>query len=180
MHIFIGNFTYVSNFMIVEDISSIIDPRLSQVVLGKPFVEIPNMTHDLSIGVAKFTEGTNEIAYKMPYKIEQYNSLSYLEKEHTKSVYLGNEEDKRRRVDYVMSTILWFYKECLKLGPEYLTVLEDKGEPRKDDDFEVDVDLKVLEENLVCHQENDLMVKEKVRHLKKELKIKVLTQMRMR
>nr|GEZ60292.1 retrotransposon Orf1 [Tanacetum cinerariifolium] len=132
MHIFIGNFTYVSNFMIVEDISSIIDPRLSQVVLGKPFVEIPNMTHDLSIGVAKFTEGTNEIAYKMPYKIEQYNSLSYLEKEHTKSVYLGNEEDKRRRVDYVMSTILWFYKECLKLGPEYLTVLEDKGEPRKD------------------------------------------------
>nr|GEZ15282.1 reverse transcriptase [Tanacetum cinerariifolium] len=48
------------------------------------------------------------------------------------------------------------------------------------DDFEVDVDLKVLEEHLVCHQENDLMVKEKVRHLKKELKIKVLTQMRMR
>ncbi|GKD40488.1 hypothetical protein Tco_1260695 [Tanacetum coccineum] len=28
MHIFVGNFTYVSDFMIVEDISSIIDPRL--------------------------------------------------------------------------------------------------------------------------------------------------------
>ncbi|GJV60362.1 MAK10-like protein [Tanacetum coccineum] len=40
MHIFVGNFTYVSDFMIIEDISSIIDPRLSQVVLGKPFVEI--------------------------------------------------------------------------------------------------------------------------------------------
>ncbi|GKD33771.1 hypothetical protein Tco_1249280 [Tanacetum coccineum] len=50
MHIFVGNFTYVSDFMIVEDISSIIDPRLSQVVLGKPFVEISNMTHDLSLG----------------------------------------------------------------------------------------------------------------------------------
>ncbi|GJT43997.1 mutator type transposase [Tanacetum coccineum] len=34
------------DFMIVEDISSIIDPRLSQVVLEKPFVEISNMTHD--------------------------------------------------------------------------------------------------------------------------------------
>nr|GEX24197.1 protein kinase-like domain, concanavalin A-like lectin/glucanase domain protein [Tanacetum cinerariifolium] len=46
MHVFVGNFTYIVDFMIIEDISSIIDPRLSQVVLGKPFVEISNMTHD--------------------------------------------------------------------------------------------------------------------------------------
>nr|GEY05550.1 zinc finger, CCHC-type [Tanacetum cinerariifolium] len=51
MHVFVGNFTYVTDFMIVEDISSIIDPRLSQVVLGKPFVDISNMTHDLPKGV---------------------------------------------------------------------------------------------------------------------------------
>ncbi|GJV42062.1 hypothetical protein Tco_1420502 [Tanacetum coccineum] len=127
MHIFVGNFTYVSDFMIVEDISLIIDPRLSQVVLGKPFVEISNMTHDLSLGVVKFTDETNEIAYKMPHKIEQYNSLSDLKKEHTKSVYLRNEEDKRRGVDYVMSKILGFYKKRLELGPEYLNGLEDEG-----------------------------------------------------
>ncbi|GJR30012.1 hypothetical protein Tco_1106244 [Tanacetum coccineum] len=127
MHIFVRNFTYVSDFMIVEDISSIIDPRLLQVVLGKPFVEISNMTHDLSLEVVKFTDETNEIAYKMPHNIEQYNSLSDLEKEHTKSVYLRNEEDKRREVEYVMSKILGFYKECLELGPEYLTGIEDEG-----------------------------------------------------
>ncbi|GJT14459.1 hypothetical protein Tco_0861501 [Tanacetum coccineum] len=90
MHVFIGNFTYVVDFMIVEDISSIIDPRLSQ--------------------------------------IEWYNSLLNLEKEHTKSVYLRNEEDKRRGVDYVMSKILRFYKKCLELGPEYVTGLDDEGE----------------------------------------------------
>ncbi|GKB75269.1 MAK10-like protein [Tanacetum coccineum] len=70
MHVFIGNFTYVIDFMIVEDISSIIDPRLSQVVLGKPFVEISNMTHDPPEGVVRFTNGTDEISYKMPHKIE--------------------------------------------------------------------------------------------------------------
>ncbi|GJT82013.1 hypothetical protein Tco_1056355 [Tanacetum coccineum] len=98
IHVFIGNFTYVTDFMIVEDISSIIGPRLSQVVLGKPFVEISNMTHDPPEGVVRFTNGTNEVAYKMPHKIEQYNSLSDLEKEQTKSVYLRNEEDRRRGV----------------------------------------------------------------------------------
>ncbi|GJU11538.1 hypothetical protein Tco_1133934 [Tanacetum coccineum] len=127
MHIFVGNFTYVSDFMIVEDISSIIDPRLSQVVLGRSFVEVSNMTHDLSLGVVKFTDETNEVAYKMPYKIEQYNSLSDLEKERTKSFYLRNEEDKRKGVEYVMNKILGFYKECLELGPKYLTGLEDEG-----------------------------------------------------
>ncbi|GJV87303.1 hypothetical protein Tco_1531241 [Tanacetum coccineum] len=98
MHVFIGNFTYVVDFMIVKDISSIIDPR------------------------------TDEVSYKMPHKIEQYDSLSDLEKEHTKSVYLRNEEDKRRGVEYVMSKILAFYKECLELGPEYLTGMDDEGE----------------------------------------------------
>ncbi|GKC35821.1 retrotransposon ORF1 [Tanacetum coccineum] len=106
MLVFVGNFTYVVDFMIVEDISSIIDPRLSQVVLGRPFIEISNMTHDPSEGVVRFIRGTDEVAYKMPHKIEQYDSLSNLEKEHTKLVYLRNEEDKRRGVEHVMSKIL--------------------------------------------------------------------------
>ncbi|GJU45474.1 hypothetical protein Tco_1202740 [Tanacetum coccineum] len=92
MHVFVGNFTYVVDFMIVEDISLIIDPRLSQVVLRRPFIEISNMTHDLPEGVVR------------------------------------NEEDKRRGVDYVMNKILGFYKECLELGPEYVTGLDDEGE----------------------------------------------------
>ncbi|GJZ68685.1 hypothetical protein Tco_0631925 [Tanacetum coccineum] len=42
-----------------------------------------------------------------------------------KSVYLRNHEDKERGVDYVMNKILGFYNECLELGPEYVTVMED-------------------------------------------------------
>nr|GEY09635.1 retrotransposon Orf1 [Tanacetum cinerariifolium] len=125
MHIFVGNFTYVSDFMIVEDISSIIEPRLSQVVLGRPFLEISNMIHDLSLGIVRFASGTDEIAYKMPNKIEQFNLLLDLEKEHTKSVYFRNEKDKRRGVKYVMNKILGFYKEGLELGTKYLTGLEE-------------------------------------------------------
>nr|GEW44657.1 retrotransposon Orf1 [Tanacetum cinerariifolium] len=128
MHVFVGNFTCIVDFMIIKDISSIIDHRLSQVVLGKPFVEISNMTHDPQERVVRFINGDDEVAYKMPHKIEQYNSLSTLEKEHTKPVYLRNEEDKRRGVEYIMSKILGFYKECLELGTEYLTGMEEEEE----------------------------------------------------
>ncbi|GKC71023.1 hypothetical protein Tco_1116906 [Tanacetum coccineum] len=108
------NFTYFIDFMIVEYISSIIDPRMSQVVLGGPFVEISNTTYDPPEGVVRFTNGTKEVAYKMP-------------KEHIKLVYLRNKEDKRRGVEYVMPKILGFYKECLKLEPECATGMDDEG-----------------------------------------------------
>ncbi|GJW57590.1 MAK10-like protein [Tanacetum coccineum] len=51
-----------------------------------------------------------------------------LEREHTKSVYFTSEEDKIRGVEYAMSKILGFYKECLELGPEYVTGIADEGE----------------------------------------------------
>ncbi|GJZ53460.1 MAK10-like protein [Tanacetum coccineum] len=39
-----------------------------------------------------------------------------------------NKEDERRGVEYVMSKILRFYKECLELRPEYATGIADEGE----------------------------------------------------
>ncbi|GKD33507.1 hypothetical protein Tco_1249016 [Tanacetum coccineum] len=99
MHIFVGNFTYVLDFMIIKDISSIIDPRVSHVVLGKPFVELSDMTYDSSLGVVRLKNGNEEVTYKMPHKIEQYDSLSNDEKENMKSVYLRNDEDKKKGVE---------------------------------------------------------------------------------
>ncbi|GKB02185.1 hypothetical protein Tco_0830274 [Tanacetum coccineum] len=55
IHIFVRNFTYVSDFMIIEDISSVIDPRVSHAVLGKPFVELSGMTYDSSLRVVRLT-----------------------------------------------------------------------------------------------------------------------------
>ncbi|GJX49970.1 hypothetical protein Tco_0276815 [Tanacetum coccineum] len=45
-----------------------------------------------------------------------------------KPVYLRNEEDNRRGVEYVISKILGFYKECLELRPEYSTGVAEEGE----------------------------------------------------
>ncbi|GKE60301.1 hypothetical protein Tco_1510668 [Tanacetum coccineum] len=55
---------------ILEDISSVIDLCLLQIVLRKSFVELSNMTYDSSLGIVKFTYGVDETAYKMPHKIE--------------------------------------------------------------------------------------------------------------
>ncbi|GJV89070.1 hypothetical protein Tco_1533008 [Tanacetum coccineum] len=58
------NFTYITDFVIVEDVNSIIDPCLSHVVLGKPFVKESNMTYDPSLGIIKFTTRVDESFYR--------------------------------------------------------------------------------------------------------------------
>nr|GEV94007.1 protein kinase-like domain, concanavalin A-like lectin/glucanase domain protein [Tanacetum cinerariifolium]GEX70751.1 protein kinase-like domain, concanavalin A-like lectin/glucanase domain protein [Tanacetum cinerariifolium] len=100
---------------------------VSHVVLGKPFVELSDMTYNSLLGIVRLTNGNEKIAYKTPYKIEQYDSLSNDENENMKSVYLRNVEDKKKGVEYVMSKILGFYKEFLELGPEYRTGQEESS-----------------------------------------------------
>ncbi|GKF14882.1 hypothetical protein Tco_0056344 [Tanacetum coccineum] len=86
MHIFVGKFTYVIDFIIVEDISSIIDPRLSQVVLGRPFVEMSNMTHDPTERVVRFSNGNDKVAgNRYSIKGQKQSKTNKIEHENGKS-----------------------------------------------------------------------------------------------
>ena len=123
--VYVGNFTYVLDFVILEDVNPTVDINLSNVVLGKPFVEVSRMNYDPSLRIVKFKDRIDEIAYQMPYKIEQFRLMPNLEKEFKQLVYYRSDEDKRKGVDYVMRKIFGFYKECLQLGPEYKTKIED-------------------------------------------------------
>ncbi|GJX00093.1 hypothetical protein Tco_0184006 [Tanacetum coccineum] len=96
MHVFVGNFTYVIDIMIVEDISLIIDPRLSQVVLGKPFVEISNMTHDPPKGVVRNEEDKRRgVEYVMSKILRFYKESLELRPEYL----TGVADDEKSRKD---------------------------------------------------------------------------------
>ncbi|GKC66822.1 MAK10-like protein, partial [Tanacetum coccineum] len=60
MHVFVGNFTYVTDFMIVQDISSIIDPRLSQ---GRGFLATANAVIDCRKAKIAVGEGTTRSVF---------------------------------------------------------------------------------------------------------------------
>ncbi|GKD08973.1 hypothetical protein Tco_1188658 [Tanacetum coccineum] len=53
VHIFIGCFVYVVDFMILEDLGSIIDSGLSEVVLGQPFAHTSKLAYDESLGLIR-------------------------------------------------------------------------------------------------------------------------------
>ena len=135
VHVIIGNLTYEIDFMIVEDTRPVIDACLSQIIFGKPFFEATRMSYDPTLGIVRFNKENDEVAYQMPYKIEQYRLLSNFEKEHKQAAYYRNDEDRRRGVEYVKNRMVGFYKECLQLGPEYKTGLEDDLESGTNDEI---------------------------------------------
>ncbi|GJS54414.1 hypothetical protein Tco_0627776 [Tanacetum coccineum] len=76
MHVFVGNMSYVIDFTILENIETSIDPNLSHVIFGQPFIEIACLAINRKHGLMTFTDGTKEVTFKTPYKDPERSELS--------------------------------------------------------------------------------------------------------
>ncbi|GJR44798.1 protein kinase-like domain, concanavalin A-like lectin/glucanase domain protein [Tanacetum coccineum] len=77
LKVFVGNFTYECNFMILEDTTSIIDHQLGEVVFGKPFVRETGLVYDQEEGTVVFEKDNEKITFKMPHKMETFNHIDF-------------------------------------------------------------------------------------------------------
>ncbi|GJV97815.1 hypothetical protein Tco_1549392 [Tanacetum coccineum] len=61
LKVFIGNFTYKCDFMMLEDTTSVIDHDLGSVVFGKPFSETTGLVYDVKEGTVLFEKDKEKI-----------------------------------------------------------------------------------------------------------------------
>ncbi|GKC61894.1 hypothetical protein Tco_1089492 [Tanacetum coccineum] len=109
--VFVGNFTYECNFMILEDTTSIIDHHLGEVVFGKPFVRKTGLVYDQEEGTVIFKKDNEKITFKLPHKMETFNHIKFNDV-NTDSIppfVLENNDDRGKT----------YYSDSLTLGPEY-------------------------------------------------------------
>ncbi|GJR24476.1 hypothetical protein Tco_0973003 [Tanacetum coccineum] len=76
MHVFVGNMSYVIDFTVLENIETNIDPSLSYVIFGRPFIEIACLAINRKHKLMTFMNGTKEITFKTPYKDPERRELS--------------------------------------------------------------------------------------------------------
>ncbi|GKA15771.1 hypothetical protein Tco_0695518 [Tanacetum coccineum] len=91
MHVFVGNMSYVIDFTILENIKTNIDPSLSHVIFGRPFIEIA------CLAIHRETR-------------------------------VNDEDDYDRGCRKSSDLEEGFYRDTIKLGPEYVTGMDDEGE----------------------------------------------------
>ncbi|GJX80772.1 hypothetical protein Tco_0328921 [Tanacetum coccineum] len=126
MHVFLGNMSYVIDFTILENIETNIDPSLSHVIFGRPFIEIACLAINRKHGLMTFTNGTKEITFKTSYKDPERSELSSESHDLLSSRVILSEDDYDRGCRKSSDLEEGFYRGTIKLGPEYVTRMDDE------------------------------------------------------
>ncbi|GJZ09313.1 protein kinase-like domain, concanavalin A-like lectin/glucanase domain protein, partial [Tanacetum coccineum] len=128
IHVFVGNMCYVMDFTILENTEANIDPSLSHVVFGRPFVEIACLAINRKHGLMTFTDGIKEITFKTPYKDPERRELSSEVHDLLSSRIILSEDDYDRGCRKPSNLEDGFYRDTIKLGPEYVNGMDDERE----------------------------------------------------
>ncbi|GJZ79741.1 hypothetical protein Tco_0644578 [Tanacetum coccineum] len=128
IHVFVENMSYVIDFTISESIETNIDPSLSHVIFRQPIIEIACLVIHRKQGLMTFTDETKEITFKTPYKDPERSELSSEGHDLLSYRVIRSEDDYDRGCRKPSDLEDGFYKDTIKLGPEYMTGIDDEGE----------------------------------------------------
>ncbi|GJY65215.1 hypothetical protein Tco_0467453 [Tanacetum coccineum] len=56
VYVFVGSFTYITNFVVLKDIGEVILGDMAEVVMGKPFRKVTKLEYDCAKGLMSFTK----------------------------------------------------------------------------------------------------------------------------
>ncbi|GJU79812.1 protein kinase-like domain, concanavalin A-like lectin/glucanase domain protein [Tanacetum coccineum] len=112
LKVFVGNFTYECEFMVLEDTNSVIVHYLGSVVFGKPFVEETWLVYNKDEGTVMFERDKERIIFKMPHKMDMFKHVDFTDKG-TDSIppfVIESDDDSCEKTRY---------SDSLDLEPEY-------------------------------------------------------------
>ncbi|GJZ16415.1 protein kinase-like domain, concanavalin A-like lectin/glucanase domain protein [Tanacetum coccineum] len=108
LKVFIGNFTYECDFVVLEDTTSVIDHYLGEVVFRKPFIRKTRLVYDKEKGTVMFERDNEKITFKMPHRFSRID-FEDIKIDSIPPFVLENDVDHEKT----------YYSDSLILGPEY-------------------------------------------------------------
>ncbi|GJU78169.1 hypothetical protein Tco_1275239 [Tanacetum coccineum] len=78
VYVFVGSFTYVIDFLVLEDIGGFIISDMAEVVMGKPLREVTQLKYDCVKWLVSFTKIFENYTFQMPRTIHGLKSLGYV------------------------------------------------------------------------------------------------------
>nr|GEX64131.1 MAK10-like protein [Tanacetum cinerariifolium] len=112
LKVFLGNFTYEYDFMVIEDTTSVIDHYLGSVVFRKPFVEVTGLVYNKEEGTLVFERDKEKIIFKLPHKMDMFKHIDFVDMStNCISPFIVQSDDNNCEKTH--------YSDCLDLGPEY-------------------------------------------------------------
>ncbi|GKE79225.1 hypothetical protein Tco_1545345, partial [Tanacetum coccineum] len=116
VYMFVESFTYIVDFVVLEDIGEFIMSDMAEVLMGRPFRKITKLKYDVVKGLVSFTKIFNTYTYRMPRTILRLKNFNWSK---VPPLLELSQNDLMNGLRHPHEKNKFIYKNCLNLGPEY-------------------------------------------------------------
>ncbi|GJT61180.1 hypothetical protein Tco_1004713 [Tanacetum coccineum] len=116
VYVFVGSFTYITDFIVLEDIGEFIMSDMTEVLMGRPFRKITKLKYDVTKGLVSFTKIFDTYTYRMPRTIPRLKNFNWSK---VPPLLELSQNDLMNGFRNPYEKNKFMYKNCLNLGPEY-------------------------------------------------------------
>ncbi|GKC92846.1 hypothetical protein Tco_1158288 [Tanacetum coccineum] len=118
--IFIGNFSVVTHFAVMENMDGYRDQDIGDVIFGEPFCKASYVEARRFDGLITIHNGNDNVTYQIVQSHPRFKHLSNAQCNKIKPLLKVSVHDKLNGISLPYQKLKSFYKGFLNLGPEYI------------------------------------------------------------
>ncbi|GKC88100.1 hypothetical protein Tco_1148749 [Tanacetum coccineum] len=118
--IFVGNFSVVTHFVVMENMDGYRDQDMGDIILGEPFCKASYVEAKRFDGLITIHNGSDNVTYQMTRSHPRFKHLSNAQCNKIKPLLKVSLHDKLNGFSHPYKKLKSFYKGVLNLGPEYV------------------------------------------------------------
>ncbi|GJT85350.1 homeodomain-like protein [Tanacetum coccineum] len=118
--IFVGTFSVVTNFAVLENMDAYRDEGMSDVIVGKLFLREVGIKAKLFEGIIILYKNDDEATYQMVRSHPRFNNHTNEQCNKIPPLLKVREKDEKNGISHAYQKLKGFHKGVLNLGPEYI------------------------------------------------------------
>ncbi|GJS59144.1 hypothetical protein Tco_0653928 [Tanacetum coccineum] len=118
--IFVGTFSVVTDFAVLEDMDAYHDEGMGDVLFGEPFLREVGIIARRFEGMITIYNGNDEVTYQMVRSHLRFKHHTNKKCNKIPPLPKVSDEDKKNGISHPYQKLMGFYKGVLNLGPDYI------------------------------------------------------------
>ncbi|GKD62171.1 ribonuclease H-like domain, reverse transcriptase, RNA-dependent DNA polymerase [Tanacetum coccineum] len=124
--IFVGNFSVMTDFVVVKNMDSYRDEEMGDIIIGRPFCKDACIKARRFDGMITIYKGNDSVTYQMARSHPRFKHLTNAQCNKMRPLLKVSTQDELKGISHPFQKLKGFYKEVLNLGPQYIK--DDKVE----------------------------------------------------
>ncbi|GJS56153.1 hypothetical protein Tco_0629515 [Tanacetum coccineum] len=118
--IFVGTFSIVTEFTVLEDMDAYGDEGMGDVIVGEPFLREVRIKAKRFDGMITIYNGNDEVTYQMVRSHLRFKNHTNEQCNKIPPLLKVSEKDEMNRISHAYQKLKGVYKGVLNLGPDYI------------------------------------------------------------